>query len=424
MGEFIDFPPIPIRPVTEVTPFTYRDGFTYMSILNQLVEWIRDKIVPKLGEIDAELAAYINDVNTRIQAIIDELNNALATLDPEHVSELVASLEPRIVAIQSDLSTFKSQYIQFVNDYNDRFIDLGDNRIAVATPNNVVGETTRVRVRNVSGSSIPVLSAVSLSSSNSSEYPGVALYDGTRPILGVSSEIIPNGSNGWVMRSGRINADTTSYPDGGILYAQLSGVVNATPSAYQVGSVVDVGSQGAIYVTLEAKFDETIAAINAALQQVTVLVGQASTYATTAHDSSVTAKAFKDSAENARDAAIEAVNRIDYSDSGWKPIVSGGGGISIRPESGYRILNGVLYLNLVGDGPLVNDWQTLARLPKSVAPVNVTPLSYLISGSNNGPTVRTALYPNTTDCSIDLFSNSTMPALTHYVSGSWVVPPK
>lgn len=140
-----------------------------------------------------------------------------------------------------------------------------------------------------------------------------------------------------------------------------------------------------------------------------------------ARDGAVLAKT--DSEAAAKDAQ-EAVDRIDYSDSGWKPIVSGGGGLTLRPGSGYRILNGVAYLAIASDGPLVNGWQTLARLPKTVAPANITPLSYSISGSGNGPTVRAALYPNDTDCSVELFSNSTTPALTHYVSGSWVVPPK
>ena len=66
-----------LRPVNNITPFTYQDGSTYLDILNKLEKYIRDSLVPDvdgaLGEFVKRLNQYISDLESGFQVDRDAL---------------------------------------------------------------------------------------------------------------------------------------------------------------------------------------------------------------------------------------------------------------------------------------------------------------------------------------------------------------
>lgn len=58
----------PFGPVSNITPFTYRDGATYLQILEGLRVYITKTLVPFVTE---EISRLLEDIDDKIQAIID-----------------------------------------------------------------------------------------------------------------------------------------------------------------------------------------------------------------------------------------------------------------------------------------------------------------------------------------------------------------
>lgn len=424
MKEFIHFPPIPIRPVTEVTPFTYRDGFTYLSILNQVVEWIRDKIVPKLSELDEVQAAYIEDVNKRIQDIVNELNETLATLDPDHVKELVKGLEPRIKALEDDLKAL-------ADEYHGMFINLGSNRIAVENDGNIIGELLRIRVTNVSGEPLPAFTPVSIAHSNNADQsPSIERYDGSKPIVGITTTNIPNSGTGFAVKTGYVYGDTTAYADGDILFADTSGKLTKETTPYQCAVVTKVSVQGSIFVTLEVKLDKTIADIGDIFNNMKTMLADARQYSITASTNATDAKnardaavTARDAAVQARDAAVEAANRIDYSDSGWKALGTPGANSGVVEQPQYRIINGIIYyrgvMSMRMDSAL--SWFNLvANIAPEALPVGDVAMTFQPYATDC--VISGGLY--VADRAIEIFLNAGKYNNNIRFSGSAVAPPK
>lgn len=90
-------------PLTQITPFTYRDGLTFLQILNEFEKWLRE-VSP---EIDGILKTYFDQYKADHQAILDgiietkdqwdalfeafmaDITNQLAILNDNAVSQLV-----------------------------------------------------------------------------------------------------------------------------------------------------------------------------------------------------------------------------------------------------------------------------------------------------------------------------------------------
>jgi hypothetical protein len=68
--------PIQVGPYQNITPFTYRDGLTYLRVLESLREWLNDSLVPY---VDAEITKLITETNTAItqlEALIETATGA------------------------------------------------------------------------------------------------------------------------------------------------------------------------------------------------------------------------------------------------------------------------------------------------------------------------------------------------------------
>lgn len=91
-----------------------------------------------------------------------------------------------------------------------------------------VGQESHVRVYNATGTDIPENRVVYLSGGQTNAHPHVALYraDGTFSpfrVVGITTQTIPNGSDGLVTQMGKVRkVDTSAYVAGDILYASAT----------------------------------------------------------------------------------------------------------------------------------------------------------------------------------------------------------
>lgn len=73
--------PVPVRPYSQITPFTYRDNSTYLEILEQIRTWIQNTLVPHLDSEYEELvqswADNIELLTTQYQTLLDSQTETL-----------------------------------------------------------------------------------------------------------------------------------------------------------------------------------------------------------------------------------------------------------------------------------------------------------------------------------------------------------
>jgi len=64
--------PYQITPMANITPFTYRDGDTYLTVLENLKNWIDTVLIPHVNNYDADvLAQYQNGIDNAEQTVTD-----------------------------------------------------------------------------------------------------------------------------------------------------------------------------------------------------------------------------------------------------------------------------------------------------------------------------------------------------------------
>jgi hypothetical protein len=130
-----------------------------------------------------------------------------------------------------------------------------------------VGYESRINVRNNSGATILNGRPVRLTG-NVGNQPTIALDDGQGNIRAVTTEDIPNNSNGNVTVIGLVrDLNTSAFVAGTTVYSSAAGVLTATPSASTAGTVLDSHvSQGALLV----RPIRTLGAVGTTAQRVTV----------------------------------------------------------------------------------------------------------------------------------------------------------
>lgn len=97
-------------PYTQITPFTVRDGATYLLTLEALKDWIRDVLVPaidtNMGDLQTEwqtqVNALVDEINTAITQITDSVNTAIdgnQTEVDQKVADLTAYVNTQVASI-------------------------------------------------------------------------------------------------------------------------------------------------------------------------------------------------------------------------------------------------------------------------------------------------------------------------------------
>lgn len=74
----VPLPPYGGHPYTNITPFTYRDGWTFQRVLEELRKYIRDVVAPHLDLSFDQLESY---VNTAVQELVDYVDGIADAVD-------------------------------------------------------------------------------------------------------------------------------------------------------------------------------------------------------------------------------------------------------------------------------------------------------------------------------------------------------
>jgi hypothetical protein len=130
-----------------------------------------------------------------------------------------------------------------------------------------VGYESRINVRNNSGATILNGRPVRITGSVGN-LPTIALDDGQGTICAVSTDDIPNNTNGNVTVLGLVrDLNTAAFAAGSTVYSSAAGALTGTPSASTVGTVLDShASTGAILV----RPFRTLGAVGTTAQRTTV----------------------------------------------------------------------------------------------------------------------------------------------------------
>ena len=101
--------PTVITPLSNISPFTYRDGFTYLEILEKMRQWLNDTLVPDVN-------AGINNAIAEFQKGIENAETRVVESEAAHtllVNNALASVADSV----SDLTVYVNGQTQSAKDY-------------------------------------------------------------------------------------------------------------------------------------------------------------------------------------------------------------------------------------------------------------------------------------------------------------------
>lgn len=94
-----------IYPITNITPFTYRDGGTYLEVLESFREFINETLVPlvnnTVGDMHAVWTAEIAALNAFVNASMEAIDGDKAAVEAARDAALAAEAQAQIYAGQS-----------------------------------------------------------------------------------------------------------------------------------------------------------------------------------------------------------------------------------------------------------------------------------------------------------------------------------
>lgn len=101
-----------VRPVSQITPFTYRDGLSYLKILETLIDYVNTKLV---GYIQLSMDDIVQQLNTSIE----ELSQQIASNEVEYnklLDDYMSSVEYRIMEINNKSGQLPIRRYQVTDD--------------------------------------------------------------------------------------------------------------------------------------------------------------------------------------------------------------------------------------------------------------------------------------------------------------------
>lgn len=123
----------PIRPITQIVPFTYRAGLTYLEVLEEFRKYINKYLVPEFNEtvnrLNENFAQYLNDLIQQGEQNKQELIN-----DYNEFTELINTTVNNFITQQTE------NYDEFTDTINNSFNDFTAN--LTTTVNNFITQQT------------------------------------------------------------------------------------------------------------------------------------------------------------------------------------------------------------------------------------------------------------------------------------------
>lgn len=196
------------------------------------------------------LPTAVNEIDNRVANIEDNTTLAEYGITDAYTKTEVQETLPA-VGLDTTNTVAPTRPGQIKWNQNERTVDIGlDNNVVLQ-----VGQETVALVRNGTGVSIPDGTVVMLTGSiGNSGRLVVAPYDGVADaslILGVATEPITAGADGFVTSYGKIRGiDTSMWSDGDVLYTNGSGLATTPPAGLnmKIAAVVHSHTNGTLMV--------------------------------------------------------------------------------------------------------------------------------------------------------------------------------
>lgn len=136
----------PFKPLSNITPFTYRDGETYLTILERIREFINTGLIDFVNE---NFTALGDNFELEVNKLITDVNTALAAQDVSNTSAIEAlelfvndtvtlinqSLEAKEIEINNNVD---ATLAPIVADFNAAIAQLGDISGAISSNDIVI----------------------------------------------------------------------------------------------------------------------------------------------------------------------------------------------------------------------------------------------------------------------------------------------
>lgn len=97
--------------LTTTVPFTYRDGFTYLQVIEELRKWVNEGL---RNALNSSLESYAADYNERISKLLENVRDQVGQYGdlPEQMTE---QFRKYVADINDDLALFKESMREYVD---------------------------------------------------------------------------------------------------------------------------------------------------------------------------------------------------------------------------------------------------------------------------------------------------------------------
>jgi hypothetical protein len=97
--------------LTTTVPFTYRDGFTYLQVIEELRKWVNEGL---RNALNSSLESYAADYNERISKLLENVRDQVGQYGdlPE---QMIEQFRKYVADINDDLALFKESMREYVD---------------------------------------------------------------------------------------------------------------------------------------------------------------------------------------------------------------------------------------------------------------------------------------------------------------------
>ena len=97
--------------LTTTVPFTYRDGFTYLQVIEELRKWVNEGL---RNALNSSLESYAADYNERISKLLENVRDEVGQYGdlPE---QMIEQFRKYVADINDDLALFKESMREYVD---------------------------------------------------------------------------------------------------------------------------------------------------------------------------------------------------------------------------------------------------------------------------------------------------------------------
>lgn len=130
----------PVSPIPNITPFTYRDGLTYLERMEAFITWVNDVVVVFVNDNYSELA---DTFETEVTTLINTVNQALA----DQTANNNTALNDQLTAVNTALTNLQISVNSQIGDLEGQTVEEGLDAVVAYVDSavaSIIGSTISV----------------------------------------------------------------------------------------------------------------------------------------------------------------------------------------------------------------------------------------------------------------------------------------